>query len=413
MGIFKKIFPVGIPYGKGKKTRAQGSTVNIQDDGLTTDTMAEPDKETILKLEEKKVNFGSSSDRGNFIIDNCEQIIETGKQLEELKAEYQAVTSYLADIQKLDRLPEEDRQFLNDTAKKITVYTKERSKHQNKARKITDVQFKNMARYEDVLPAELKKMKKNEVYQDTIKTDMKYLEGEKGALSYQREEIFSRHNYLKGIAAATCIVVLILFTVFILVQNSTKADMQIPFLMTIALAAISAFYIFINSGSNRKEMKVTELKLNKAIGLLNKVKIKYINNTNELDYSYQKYMVNSYAELQFLWEQYLKAKEEERVFNKNMEQLEYYKKDLVKELKSQDLKDPDIWIHQIGALIDSAEMDEVRRRLETRRKKLRDRIDYNNSLKDKSIRDIQQFINERPENLEEVTEKLRLYGIYL
>lgn len=413
MGIFKKIFPVGIPYTKGKKTRAQKSAVNLQEDGLTADTMAEPDKETILKLEEKKVNFGSSSDRGNFIIDNCEQIIETGKQLEELKAEYQAVTSYLADIQKLDRLPEEDRQFLNDTAKKITVYTKERSKHHNKARKITDIQFKNMARYEDVLPTELKKMKKNEVYQDTIKTDMKYLEGEKGALSYQREEIFSRHNYLKGIAAATCIVVLILFTVFILVQNSTKTDMQIPFLMTIALAAISAFYIFINSGSNRKEMKLTELKLNKAIGLLNKVKIKYINNTNELDYSYQKYMVNSYAELQFLWEQYLKAKEEERVFNKNMEQLEYYKKDLVKELKSQDLKDPDIWVHQIGALTDNAEMDEVRRRLETRRKKLRDRIDYNNSLKDKSIRDIQQFINERPENLEEVTEKLRLYGIYL
>lgn len=409
MGIFKKIFS----KRKGKKTQAQGSAADIQDGGLTTDTMAEPDKETILKLDEKKINFGSSSDRGNFIIDNCEQILETGKQLEELKAEYQAVTSYLADIQKLDRLPEEDRQYLNDTAKKITAYTKERSKHQNKARKITDIQFKNMARYEDVLPKELKRMKKNEVYQDTIKTDMKYLEGEKGALSYQREEIFSRHNYLKGIAAATCIVVLILFTVFILVQNSTKTDMQIPFLMTIALAAISAFYIFINSGSNRKEMKVTELKLNKAIGLLNKVKIKYINNTNELDYSYQKYMVNSYAELQFLWEQYLKAKEDERVFNKNMEQLEYYKKDLVKELKSQDLKDPDIWVHQIGALFDSAEMDEVRRRLETRRKKLRDRIDYNNSLKDKSIRDIQQFINERPENLEEVTEKLRLYGIYL
>ncbi len=125
------------------------------------DTKAEPDKEIFLKLDEKKVNFGSSSDRGNFIIDNCEQILETTKQLEELKAEYQAVTSYLADIQKLDRLAEEDKQYLNDTAKKITAYSKERSKHQNKARKITDVQFKNMARYEDILPTELKRMKKN------------------------------------------------------------------------------------------------------------------------------------------------------------------------------------------------------------------------------------------------------------
>lgn len=417
MGIFSKIFPLrlpnGISIGKGKKTHVQGKKANTQDYNPEVETEEDPDKASILKLDEKKVNFSSSSDRGNFIIDNCEQILETAKQLEELKAEFQAVTSYLADIQKLERLAEGDRDYLKDTAKKIIAYTKERSKHQNKARKITDVQFKNMARYEDVLPAELKKMKKNEVYQNTIKTDMKYLEGEKGALNYQREDIVNRHAYLKGIAVATCILVLILFSVFILVQNSTKADMQIPFLMTITLAAISALYIFINSGSNRKEMKVTELKLNKAIGLLNKVKIKYINNTNELDYTYQKYMVNSYAELQFLWENYIKAKEEERIFNKNMEQLEHYKKDLVRELRNYDLKDPDIWVHQIAAIIDKAEMDEVRRRLENRRKKLRERIDYNNSLKDKSIRDIQQFINERPENREEVTEKLRLYGIYL
>jgi hypothetical protein len=160
-------------------------------------------------------------------------------------------------------------------------------------------------------------------------------------------------------------------------------------------------------------MKVTELKLNKAIGLLNKVKIKYINNTNALDYTYQKYMVNSYAELQFLWDQYLKAKEEEKVYNKNTEQLEFYKKELVKELRDYDLKDPDIWVHQVAAIIDSKEMVEVRHRLNNRRQKLRDQIDYNNGLKDKSIEAVRNFINRRPENREEVTEQLRRYGIYL
>lgn len=410
MGIFKRLFSARNKKNNGTEKEREKAPEN---NGFQITLEEETDKNTELNLEDKTVNYASTADRGNFIIDNCEQILETGKQLEELKVEYQAVTSYLTDIQKIERIPSGEREDLNDTVRKIMTYTRERAKYQNNSRKITDAQFKHIARYEEVLPAELKKMKNNEVYNNTIKTDMKYLEGEKGALYYQKEEIINRHHYLKGIASVTCVMVLLLFLLFILIQKGTAADMQIPFLMTIAMAMASALYIFLNSGTNRKEMKITELKLNKAIGLLNKVKIKYINNTNELDYSYQKYMVNSYAELQFLWEQYLKAKEEEKLYNKNTEQLEYYKRNLVKELRSYELKDPDIWVHQAAALIDSKEMVEVRHRLNQRRQKLRERIDYNNKLKEKSIDEIRKFINLRPENRAEVAEKLRVYGIYL
>ncbi|MGB8453015.1 MAG: hypothetical protein WCD89_11890 [Anaerocolumna sp.] len=410
MGIIKKLFS-GRNHKKNRKQKDQDqSQVNDSFESVLDDKL---DDSTVVKLEEKKVDYDSATDRGNFIIDNCEQILETSKHLEELKVEYQAVTSYLTDIQKLDQIPTDERELLNDFARKIITFTRERAKYQNNSRKISDTQFKHIARYEDVLPKELKRMKNNEAYSNTIKTDMKYLEGEKGALYYQKEEILNKHHYLKGIAATTCVLVAILFALFILVQFYTKADMQVPFIMTITMALISAFYIFLNSGNNRKEMKLTELKLNKAIGLLNKVKIKYINNTNELDYAYQKYMVNSYAELQYLWEQYLKTKEEEKQYNKNTEQLEYFNRELVKELRSYDIKDPDIWVYQAAAIIDNKEMVEVRHRLNIRRQKLRERIDYNNKLKDTSTEEITKFINQRPGNRDEVTEKLRKYGIYL
>lgn len=410
MGIIKKLFS-GRNNKKDKKQNSQDQS--LENNSFESTLEDNLDKSSEVKLEVKKINFGSTADHGNFIMDNCEQILETSKQLEELKVEYQAVTSYLADIQKLDQIPTEERELLNDSARKIITHTREKAKYQNNSRKITDTQFKHIARYEDVLPKELKRMKSNEAYSNTIKTDMKYLEGEKGALYYQKEEILNKHNYLKGIAAATCILVVILFALFILIQNYTKSDMQVPFIMTIIMALVSALYIFLNTGSNRKEMKLTELKLNKAIGLLNKVKIKYINNTNELDYSYQKYMVNSYAELQYLWEQYLKAKEEEKQYNKNTEQLEYFNRELVKELRSYGLKDPDIWVYQAAAIIDNKEMVEVRHRLNARRQKLRERIDYNNKLKDTSIEDIKKFVNQRPGNKDEVAEKLKNYGIYL
>lgn len=410
MGIFNKIFP----FTK-RKTQVESNFIADSSSFTDSDTdtaLDEMEKETLQK-DKKKTDYDSKTDPRSFITDNCEQILETTRQLEELKIEYQAVTSYLADIQKIERLPEEDRKEINDTAKKVITYTNERINYQNRARKITDVQFKNIARYEDILPDELKKMKDNEAYYDTIKTDMKYLESEKNGLIRQRDDIIYRQDYLKKVAVVTCVLVLILFSVFALLENTTKSDMKLPFLLTIAMAGISAFYIFINSVSNRKEMKITELKLNRAIGLLNKVKIKYINKTNELDYAYQKHMVKSHAELEFLWEQYQKTKEEENTYNKNMEDLEYYKRYLIKVLRSFDLYDPDIWEHQITALVDNKEMDEVKHRLENRRKKLRERIDYNNSLKDKSLQQLQNFIEKRPEKREEIAEKLKVYGIYL
>ena len=408
MGIIKKLFT----YKNKKKESPVKQDINLESEDFNNTLEDEINKST-----EKSVNknngFEPNMDSGSFITDNCDQILESSKQLEELKIEYQAVTSYLNDIQKLEQIPSEEREYLNDTARKIITFTRERAKYQNKTRKITDAQYKHIARYEDILPQELKKMKNNEAYNNTIKTDMKYLEGEKGALLYQKEEILNRHTYLKKIAVITCILVFSLFLLFVILQNVTKANMQIPFLMTITMALVSAVYIFINSGVNRNDMKLTERKLNKAINLLNKVKIKYINNTNELDYSYQKYMVNSYAELWFLWEQYLKAKEEEKIYEKNTKQLEFYNRELVKELRSYDLKDPDIWVYQAAAVIDSKEMVEVRHRLNVRRQKLRERIEYNNKLKEKSIEEITGFVNQRPANREEVTRKLKDYGIYL
>jgi len=398
MGIIKKLFS-GV-------NRKANKNMNKQ----------ERDKSTNLTYEEvaeKQVDYDPNQDRASFVTDNCEQILETSRQLEEMKVEYQAVTSYLTDMQKIDRIPLEEREKLNDSARKIITLTRERAKYQNNTRKLTDVQFKHIGRYEEILPSEIKKMMKNEAYNSTIKNDMRYLEGEKGSLHYQKEDIQNKQISLRGIAITTCVMVVLLFMLFIVIVNLFETNMQIPFLLTILMALTSAIYIFTNLGTNNKDMKLTERKLNRAITLLNKVKIKYINNTSELEYSYQKFMVNSYAELSYLWEQYLKAKEEEKHYQKNTEELEFHNSELVKELKRNGVADPDIWIYQAIAIIDNKEMVEVRHRLNARRQKLRERIDYNNSIKERSIKAINKFLTQKPEAKQEVTELLRKYRIEL
>ena len=45
---------------------------------------------------------------GHYVLDYCEQIIESAKELGEEKKEYDIVTSYLEDIETLTSLPEEE-----------------------------------------------------------------------------------------------------------------------------------------------------------------------------------------------------------------------------------------------------------------------------------------------------------------
>lgn len=361
----------------------------------------------------KQISYDPDEDSDSFIADHCEQILETVRQLEEIKTEYQAVTSYLTDMQKIDRIPAEEREELNDIARKIITLTRERAKYQNNTKKITDVQYKNIARYEEVIPDELKKMMKNEAYYATVKNDMRHLEGEKGSLNYQLEETVDNQSYLRKMAITACILVSLLFLLFMVVENVFHTNIQIPFAMTVIMGLVSAVYIIKNSTANKRELKIVERKLNRAITLLNKVKIKFVNKTNELDYAYQKYMVNSYAELNYLWEQYQKAKEEEKHYRINSEELESCNRQLVRELKGYTVADPDIWVYQAVAIIDNNEMVEVRHRLNVRRQKLRERIDYNNALKERSMDAIGKFIGRNPDRKGEIVTIVSKFGIEL
>jgi len=414
MGLLKKLFT-----GKSRQEDIVVSSVGEEMADRERFSMEEKSVEGTSAAREDLVKGETIPSRGavdkqaNTVMEHCEQIIESTNQLEELKFEYQAVTSYLTDMQKVELIQNSDREFINDLARKIVTITRDRSRYQSENKKITENQFKYLAKFEEDLPGEMRRLKDNEAYANSIKNDMQYLEGEKGALFFKQEETEKKQAYLKGIGTTTSALVIILFVIFAVVGSNFSANLELPFTLTIIMALVSATYIFIKARENQKDKKLTDLKLNRAIQLLNKVKIKYINNTNALDYAYQKYMVNSYAELAYLWEQYEKVKEEERKFNNSTGQLEFYNRELVKELKNHNLTDPNIWVHQVVALLDNKEMVEVRHRLNIRRQKLRDRIDYNNEIKENSIKEVNKFLNHKPEQKEGIVKQLESYGIYL
>lgn len=364
------------------------------------------------EIESYDVDLNSKSDRERCIRGYCEQIIEATRQNEEAKLEYQAVTSYLTDIQKIDRIEGEGREELVDIARNLVTLSRERHEYQSKREiKLSDKQYQYYEKNETKLPEDIKKLEEYEAYHTKIKNDMRHLEGEKSVLRHQKKEYTASQRYLKKIAIITSILVVTMFALFYVLETIADKDMQLPYLLTIALAGISGLYIFLEGRKNAYNLKLTQIKLNKAITLLNTVKIKYVNSTNCIDYACKKYNVNSALELRFQWEQYCKAKKMQLELVRNTEKMNEFNTMLMDQLKKYEVSDLDIWTYQAAAIIDNKEMVEIRHRLNLRRQKLRERIEYNTGIKEKGFAQLTDLVEKIPEAKHEVANVLEEYHI--
>ena len=376
-------------------------------------------KEETFPLEAKKeskaikkaIRLGTQSERLTYIKDNCELIADSGRQMEEAKAEYQAVTSYLTDMQKIDLIPLEERGILEEAARNIYNLTKERNKLQNRNSILSDSQYRLFDRYELQIPKELPIIKENEGYQLAIEQDLAHLEEEREALDLEQKDISNKQAFLKGIAITTSIIILILFVFFAALSNNAKANFTVPFLLTVLMGMASALYIILEARKNVADITMLQLKQNRLIMLVNKVKIKSVNNRNYLDYSYNKYIVENSEQLKTFWEEYVRLKDESRRYKTNTELIEFYNNELIHQLQKFNVKDAEIWIFQTSALLDNKEMVEVRHRLNVRRQKLRERIDINARQREDALQSIQSTMNAYPDSRDEGEKMLKRYRI--
>jgi hypothetical protein len=87
--------------------------------------------------------------------------------------------------------------------------------------------------------------------------------------------------------------------------------------------------------------------------------------------------------------------------------LNEYNTVLVHTLSRIGVKDCDIWFYQAKALCDPKEMVEVRHDLNVRRQQLRDRMDYNTGVLEKSINELERIRNISKEYENDVEQVLK------
>lgn len=366
--------------------------------------------EILSKITEDGISpeeLGDAKKVHQYILTNCKRMVTAAKELETQKAEYRELTSYLKDIQIIEELPKKENTVLRETVTNIITMTQTEKDYANRKRKLTDSQYTQMQQDEKIITSAIRNLQENEKYQSTVKRDMQYLESEKTEWIYYRQELASEQKLLRRLSYILFGVLLMLMAIVLVIQVGFAVDTTLIFMFLIFVGGAGGFGIFVRMQNNTKEMKKAEVNMNHAITLLNKVKIKYVHSTNAVDYACEKYHVHNSYELNYLWEQYIETAREMEKYEHNSEDLEFFKGKLVRMLHKLNLYDSKIWLNQLNALIDKAEMEKIKQEMSGQRQRLRTRIEYNVDVVLEQKEEIEDLMKQTKQNMPEVNEILK------
>ena len=336
--------------------------------------------------QENAIKFSDEKSVESHIADLCEQMLEISEEMEEVRREYTQVSAHLTDIQMVENLEGEQKTLLIDIATNISKLTNTRNEYLNAEQKISDEVFRQMQEYEDEIPKIVRRLMDNEKYLDTIKRDLNRLAGEKVEWSVLRQEREEEQESLKRLSVI-CLVAFGLSGISVLLLSFVMEWGLLPIIMVAFLATIFASYIVIRTQECAKDIKKSNLNQNHATTLENRIKIKYVNMKNAVDYTYNRFHVKNSRELTYNYEQYNEICREQEKLKIANEDLEYFNNRLLRILKGLNLYDIKIWLNYADAIVEPKEMVEIKHELFTRRQNLREQLDYN-------IKEIQKMHHE-------------------
>lgn len=234
---------------------------------------------------------------------------------QDLKPKYETLVNQLTIVQKIEDLPNDEIKELENIAKiySETIMEKETFKdilvNQNTSGNYLE-------KYKDDIVIAIQQMEEHENKISIIKNDLYHLEGERADISYKNNRAIKALAFIK-IALLTTIVLtsiatLILTTMFFVY----RLDIFLPSITVIVSVSFIGLWLFSFRRYLIFELKKNQRLQKREVELTNKIKLKYVNVQQFLDYEYKKYQVNSSEMLQIRWENYQKNSKNEAKFKR-------------------------------------------------------------------------------------------------
>lgn len=312
----------------------------------------------------------------HYILDSCEHIISTAKELDASKLSYVQLSEYLSDVEKIESMDLETKAIFKDLADNVYSLTKKKIDYRESDKRMSDEEFMMLSEREDQIVSDIKRMEENEKYQQRIEEDIKFLEAEKGHWDIERDYSKDQMKKLR-IASIAVFVAVIGLVIAWLVVPGISSEIRFPMLLAGFVGVSGAFFLFLYMGIKRKAYRKITAKLNQNINLLNVARMRYVNISKALAYENSIYDVKSAAELTYLWEQYMLAAKEMEANRRNNIDLAYYLEKLYKLIKNLDLNYEKKWVSQVGIMIDPEKLGNLKSKLSEKRDILKSQIESN------------------------------------
>ena len=351
---------------------------------------------------EEEVYLRDKTEKLLFVEDCCEEILEASRRSAEAKKEYKAVNGYLEDIRIITELEGEKKEEILYHTTRIINLKSDKQAYRSYGTKIPESKYGYIQANEKQLPEILKELHDDESYLQSLKTDLHNIEGEKAGLTYERKEYDRKIRFLRNTGGVVVGAAAIILGIMFYFHLNSDYDFTIGiFGATAATAAILAVLVIIYQNSV-KGIRLTEKKINKAIGLLNKYRLLYVNVKNRVDYTYKKIGIHSSYELSNYWRLYLTAKKEQQAYAKMSDELYQEQQQFNDLIHSLHLYDESVWGFQMEAIVNEAAMREITDNLNRRKKGLRRTMDYNKKRADKCKKNVKNLIKDEPALAQEI-----------
>ena len=357
------------------------------------------------------VDFEVAEERNSYVDDCLEQMVVAAKELELLSGEYSLVTAYLTDTEEVEALPQDEQDALMVSAKRLRNIEQERREYLSKENRMQDALYYSMKEKEAELEEGIRKLKEAEDFGKVVKQDLQRLSRERHAYAFRRDELLGMRENLKGMFSIFAGALVICVIILAILQFGLKLETAVGYFVAVVSAAIAFTVIWLKYTDAGKELIRVEKATNKLIQLQNKVKIKYVNNTNLLNYYYLKYQVESGKVLQKQYENYLQEKEERQQYEEAEAKREYYIRNLTEQLTRFRVRYPERFTANVEALLNRKELVEMRHELIIRRQALRKQINYNNDIIKTVKGEMKDIAFSYPDYEQEISAKLKEFEV--
>ncbi len=358
----------------------------------------------------KALDMDDPVQRREYINSCLQQMEEAARELDALELEYNDVTSHLRDMEEIDALPPEQRAEINECAQKILDSQEQQEKFHKRKSRMSDEDFEHMERLQSDARVGAEKLYDAETYQKKIRNDLKRLDGEHEAYLFRQEELENTIDNSKKLIVAISVVLVFVIALLFGLQIGLQLNVVYGYMIAILLAAVSITILYVQNTNAVVELRTVNKSISRLIMLQNSVKIRYVNNTNLIDYLCLKYRVNSSKELGDLYDRYLQERKERELFEDARKLLDSNEKDLIYMLRHFRVKDPEIWVHQADALLNHNEEVEIRHSLNVQRQSLRKRMEYNKDVVAGNAKlEIEDMARQYPKYTQEILDMVTRY----